>query len=162
MTELRIREEAPADRRAIYALTKEAFESAPHSSGTEQDIVDALREEGALSLSLVAKRDGSVVGHVAFSPLELIPEVGDWYALGPVSVSPRLQRQGIGTALIEAGLARLRDLGASGCALLGDPAFYGRFGFRRDERLELAMQGESEGVCIRAREQRHTLSVHSA
>jgi putative acetyltransferase len=54
----------------------------------------------------------------------------NWYGLGPISVLPKHQRQGIGKALIREGVSRLRDLGAQGCCLVGDPAYYERFGFR--------------------------------
>ncbi|GKQ56000.1 hypothetical protein BRSPCE3_68550 [Bradyrhizobium sp. Ce-3] len=60
---------------------------------------------------------------------------GRWYGLGPISVTPDLQRQGIGGALIREGLARLAALNADGCVLLGDPAYYSRFGFIRDHSL---------------------------
>lgn len=78
-----------------------------------------------------------MVGHIAFSPLKLADRTPGWYSVGPVSVAPERQRRGIGGALVEAGLARLRKLGAQGCVLVGEPAFYGRFGFVRAEGLEL-------------------------
>ncbi len=130
-----IRDEAPSDGASIRSLTDAAFLGAEHSSGTEGAIVDALREAGALAVSLVAGRDGTAVGHVAFSPVLIDGEDRHWFGLGPVSVSPGLQRGGIGTALIEEGLRRLRRRGAHGCVVLGDPAFYRRFGFTSDPAL---------------------------
>ncbi|MGH6911083.1 MAG: GNAT family N-acetyltransferase [Phenylobacterium sp.] len=94
-----------------------------------------MRAAGALTLSLVATEGGEIVGHVAFSPVRINGEAGDWYGLGPVSVWPDRQRKGIGQAQIREGLQRLRSLGAGGCVLLGDPAYYRRFGFERDPEL---------------------------
>ncbi|WP_299812812.1 N-acetyltransferase [uncultured Jannaschia sp.] len=122
------RPETPEDAGAIRALTTAAFAAAPHSDGTEPAIVDRLRAEGDLILSLLAL-DGALLGHVAFSPVRL-DAPGRWAALGPVSVAPDRQGEGIGTALIESGLARIREAGFAGCVLLGEPDYYGRFGFR--------------------------------
>lgn len=130
-----LRDETPDDAAAIRALTTLAFRDAPHASGTEAAIVDALRAAGALTLSLVATEGGAVVGHVAFSPLVIDSAPQGWFGLGPISVHPGHQGRGIGRALIEAGLARLRAAGAAGCALLGDPALYARCGFRNDPAL---------------------------
>jgi putative acetyltransferase len=130
-----IRPERPADVEAIAAVTRAAFAGAPHRSGTEAAIVDALRAAGALTLSLVATEDGRIVGHAAFSPVGIAGGDGAWFGLGPVSVEPSRQRRGIGRALVTRGLERLRELGASGCVVLGDPAYYGRFGFASDGAL---------------------------
>lgn len=132
-----IRPEQPADADAIRALTTEAFATAPHRSGTEAAIVDALRAAGALTLSLVAVEGNEIVGHVAFSPVTIDGAERGWFGLGPVSVRPRRQRGGIGSELIREGLRRLRAMGAEGCVLLGDPAYYGRFGFAADPALVL-------------------------
>lgn len=121
--------EAPGDRDAIFALTQAAFKDHPHSQQTEGYITNALREAGALTLSLVARVDGRVAGHVAFSPVTVSDGSADWYGLGPVAVLPELQGQGIGAALVRDGLERLKALGAAGCVVMGDPAYYGRFGF---------------------------------
>lgn len=133
-----VRSETPADVEAIFQLTKAAFEAPSYSSHTEQFIVGALRAAGALTISLVAELDGRVVGHVAFSPVAISDGTEGWYGLGPVSVLPELQRRGIGKALIGEGLARLRAMGARGCALMGDPDYYGRFGFRHYPELTCA------------------------
>ncbi|MDH4584509.1 N-acetyltransferase [Pseudomonas sp. BN415] len=126
---LQIRPEAPTDIAAIETLTVAAFAQAPHSSGTEQFIVNALRDAGQLSLSLVAEEAGQIVGHVALSPVSISSGSCDWYGLGPISVAPAHQGTGIGSQLMWAALAGLRELGAEGCVLLGDPAYYSRFGF---------------------------------
>jgi putative acetyltransferase len=130
-----VRPEAAADVDAITEVTEAAFEGHPYSAGTEQFIVLALRRAGALTISLVAELDGRVVGHVAFSPVSISDGSTGWHGLGPVSVLPELQRQGIGKALIVEGLARLSGLGARGCVLVGDPRYYERFGFRHHADL---------------------------
>lgn len=105
------------------------------SQHTEQFIVKALRVTGALAVSLVAEVDGQVVGHAAFSPVTVSDGMPDWYGLGPVSVLPAYQRQGIGKALIREGLTRLQALGARGCSLVGHPDYYVKFGFRNTDQL---------------------------
>lgn len=128
-----VRPESPADASAIAALTTAAFLEAPHRSGTEAAIVDALRDAGALSVSLVAQdtADGHprLIGHVAASPVTIADGSPHWHGLGPISVLPGHQRRGIGSALMRAALDELRRQGAAGCVLLGDPAYYRRFGF---------------------------------
>jgi putative acetyltransferase len=133
-----LRHERTEDAQAIRRLTEAAFKAAAHSSGTEGAIIAALREAGALALSLVATLDDAVVGHVAFSPVAIDGHQLNWFGLGPVSVRPDLQRSGIGGALIRDGLARLRQAGARGCVVLGDPGYYRRFGFANDPGLRYA------------------------
>jgi putative acetyltransferase len=134
---MQIRSERPGDAGAIHALTRAAFAEAPHSSHTEQYIVDALRAAGALAVSLVAEDADGIVGHVAVSPVQLSDGSPGWYGLGPISVAPGRQGQGIGGALMRAAVEALRARGAAGCVLLGDPGYYGRFGFRAEPRLRL-------------------------
>lgn len=131
---LAVRDERPDELAAIRNVIARAFATAPHASGTEGAIVDALRGDGALSMSLVADVNG-IVGHIAFSPITIDGIGGEWYGLGPVSVSPDFQGRGIGGALIRAGLERLRAVGAAGCVVLGEPHYYSRFGFEHDPRL---------------------------
>jgi putative acetyltransferase len=131
MTGWTIRSEAPGDAGAIRDLTRDAFRTAPHSDGTEAGIVGALRADGALTVSLVAVQGSEIVGHVAFSPVS-IGDAAGCYGLGPISVRPDLQRQGVGQALVLAGLERLRTLDAAGCVLLGDPGWYARLGLVSD------------------------------
>jgi len=130
-----IRNEHPTDAAAVRALVTTAFAGAPHSSGTEAAIVDALRLAGALTLSLVAEERNGIVGHVAFSPVTIDGGAGAWFGLGPVAVMPEAQGRGIGCRLISDGLDRLRCLGAMGCVVLGEPDYYGRFGFESDPAL---------------------------
>jgi putative acetyltransferase len=130
-----VRSETHEDVDAITEVTIAAFKTLDVSNHTEQFIVKALRRAGALTISLVAELDGRVVGHVAFSPVTVSDGTRNWYGLGPVSVLPQYQRQGIGRALIEEGLSRLKALGARGCCLVGHPDYYKKFGFRNAPRL---------------------------
>jgi putative acetyltransferase len=132
-----IRPETTADAGAIREVTVAAFETLAISDHTEQFVIEALRAAKALSLSLVAEVEGRVVGHIAFSPVTISDGTGDWYGLGPVSVLPGYQRQGIGKALMEEGLSRLRSLGARGCCLVGHPDYYRKFGFGNAPELVL-------------------------
>lgn len=125
-----IRYETDSDADAISEVTKAAFKAHPYSNQTEHFIVKALRAANALTISLVAEVRGQVVGHIAFSPVTVSGGRRDWYGLGPVSVLPEWQNQGIGKSLIHEGVALLKALGAKGCVLVGDPKYYQRFGFR--------------------------------
>ena len=124
-----IRSESPGDESSIYEITRQAFASHPHSHQTEHFIIAALRKGKAMTLSLVAQIGDKVVGHIAFSPVEISDNTPGWFGLGPIAVSPEHQRKGIGSELVRAGLDRLIKLGTRGCVLAGDPAFYGRFVF---------------------------------
>lgn len=132
-----IRDETAADVETIGDVTERAFRDMPYSQQTEVFIVSALRQAGALSLSLVAEQDGVVIGHIALSPVKMADGSAGWYGLGPISVTPTRQRQGIGSALMHAALSWLKDTGAAGVVLVGEPAFYERFGFQAGTRLRL-------------------------
>uniref|UniRef100_Q47AG5 GCN5-related N-acetyltransferase n=1 Tax=Dechloromonas aromatica (strain RCB) TaxID=159087 RepID=Q47AG5_DECAR len=132
-----IRPEKPSDEAAIEQVTRRAFLSHPYSHQTEQFIIRALRADDALSVSLVAEEAGRIVGHIALSPVTISDGSAGWYGLGPISVEPELQRRGIGRALMERGIVELRKIGAAGCVLVGDPAFYVRFGFANNPALVL-------------------------
>jgi predicted N-acetyltransferase YhbS len=132
---IKVRQERPGDPAAIFELTRLAFSTAAHSSGTEQFIVDALRRDGHLALSLVAECEGKLVGHVAISAVTTSAGDEGWYGIGPLSVIPAFQRQGVGSLLLQEGLPIMRERGARGCVLVGDPAFYGRLGFARCTEL---------------------------
>lgn len=125
-----IRHERDGDAASIHDVTVAAFHNAPHTDHTEQYVVQALRDAGALSISLVAEISGVIIGHVAVSPVTLSSGAKHWYGLGPISVVPDEQGKGIGAQLMEAALMELKTLGANGCVLLGDPAYYHRFGFK--------------------------------
>lgn len=132
---MEIRKERKEDIALIRRVTEAAFAGAEHSSGTEGAIIDGLRENSSLTLSLVAVADGSIIGHAAFSPVLIAGRDQGWFGLGPVSVLPGRQRLGIGRALVDEGLQHLKAIKAKGCVVLGDPAYYSRFGFTADDRL---------------------------
>ena len=135
MSAIAIRPERAGDERAIHALTEAAFRDMPFSDGDEQELVDRLREDGDLTLSLVAEDAERIVGHIAFSPVTISDGSAHWFGLGPVSVWPELHGQRIGSALVKRGIADLRERDACGIVLLGDPAYYSRFGFEHDPKL---------------------------
>ena len=132
-----IRPETDADISVISEITASAFKSLAISNHTEQFIIAALRRAKALTVSLVAEVDGQVVGHIAFSPVSISDGTQNWYGLGPVSVLPAFQSQGIGKALINEGLSRLKRLNAQGCCLVGHPDYYKKFGFKNTVGLVL-------------------------
>ncbi len=99
------------------------------AAGDEAELVTTLRTEGALKVSLVAELNGTVIGQIAFSPARPADGSKAWYALGPVAVLPVHQGQGIGSRLVREGLRTISALGAMGCILTGNPAYYTRFGF---------------------------------
>ena len=130
-----IRPERADDEIAIAALVALAFRGVRDSDGSEPAIVERLRAAGALTLSLVAEESGDILGHVALSPVTIGDGTPGWFGLGPVAVTPGRRREGIGAGLVEAGMDRLRASSAQGCVVLGDPAYYRRFGFGADPRL---------------------------
>jgi len=128
--EIEIVNERLGDAAQIHRVTEQAFLDAPHTDHTEQFVVDALRRSGALTISLVAKADGEIIGHVAISPVRISDGATGWFGLGPISVLPEFQGRGVGAKLMESSLAALEAKGATGCVVLGDPDYYGRFGFK--------------------------------
>jgi putative acetyltransferase len=145
-SEIVIRSETDDDIGTIAEVTMAAFETLEISNRTEQFIIEALRAAQALTVSLVAEVDGRVIGHVAFSPVTISDGTQNWYGLGPVSVLPKYQGQGVGKALIHEGLSRLKGLGARGCCLVGHPEYYKKFGF--DSIPELVHEGVPPEVFL--------------
>ncbi len=129
-TKIVIRSETNADVSAITEVTVAAFKTLEISNHTEQFIIEALRAAKALTVSLVAEVDGRIIGHIAFSPVTISDGTRNWYGLGPVSVLPAYQLQGVGKALIREGLSQLKDMNAQGCCLVGHPDYYRKFGFK--------------------------------
>jgi len=138
--QLPIRPERPGDEPAIRALVTAAFAHLPFAEGRVCRIIDCLREDGDMAFSLVAENlDAAIIGHITASPVEITDGSQGWYGLGPISVIPLRQKVGIGAALIKRGIKELRDLGASGCVLFGDPDYYAAFGFVHDPMLVCAV-----------------------
>lgn len=129
-----VREESPADVGSIAELNEAAF-----AGPGEGALIDALRRAGGLTLSLVAVSEGEVVGHIAFSPVEIEGPKGQVRAIGlaPMAVLPGRQGEGIGGGLVREGLARLRAAGHTAVIVLGHPEYYPRFGFVRASRFGL-------------------------
>lgn len=126
---MRIRKEEPKDREAVCRLVREAFASAAHADGTEQDLVEALRQDPAFvpELSLVAEADGEPVGHILLTEAAVGGETV--LALAPLSVKPAFQRQGVGTALIRAAHSTAAALGYGWSVVLGSETYYPRLGY---------------------------------
>jgi len=122
---LRVRPEEPRDHAAVHAIHAAAFETA-----AEARLVDALRARARPIVSLVAERDGAVVGHVLFTPVKLDghPELA-LAGLAPLAVAPGVQRTGVGSTLTRAGLEHCRAAGFEAAVVLGHPEYYPRFGF---------------------------------
>ena len=136
MRALTIRPEKPCDHAQIGVVTGAAFSAVDHSDGGEVRIVEKLRADGDLTLSLVAEDGERIVGHVAVSPVTISDGSEGWFGLGPISVLPSVQREGVGLRLMQRAIADMREMGACGIAVLGDPAYYRRFGFEHDPSLE--------------------------
>jgi len=132
---IEIRKERPGDIPAIRELNKRAFEQAQ-----EANIVDALRSNGAVSLSLVATLHDRVVGHIMYSPAEVGQLTGA--GLGPMAVLPEHQRQGVGSKLIEAGNRQLKDAGCPFILVVGHADYYPRFGFMPARPLGITCEWE--------------------
>lgn len=122
---MQIRPERDTDRDAVRAVNAAAF-----PTPAEADLVDALREQARPVISLVAERDGAIVGHILFSPVTLDSRPGlSMMGLAPMAVAPEHQRSGVGLALVRAGLDECRQKGFSAVVVLGHPEYYPRFGF---------------------------------
>lgn len=130
---MNIRLEQADDINTICDVIYLAFENHPHhqlgAKPTEHLIVNDLRTAGELILSLVAQDETGIVGHIAFSPVMVANKHCNFFGLGPVSVLPQRQNEGIGAKLIHAGLTALKYRKASDVVLLGEPQYYTRFGF---------------------------------
>ena len=128
--EINIRQETPADYDAVYRLVKEAFATADHSDGDEQDLVVRLRKSDAFipQLSLVAETNGVPAGYILLTKIGVGEETE--LAAAPLAVAPAFQRKGVGSALIREAERAARELGYRYIVILGSPAYYGRFGYR--------------------------------
>jgi putative acetyltransferase len=130
-----IRDQSEADFAAVHELVIAAFETLPVACGREQFVMDALWMTGAATVALVAEDGGEIVGQAAFSKVTVGGQDVGWHGCGPVSVLPKRHKQGIGSALIQAGLERLRALGSKGCVVVGDSNYYPRFGFANTPKM---------------------------
>ena len=134
--DLQIRRERPEDRGGVHRVNRMAFETA-----VEADLVDALRAAASPLVSLVADEDGTVVGHVLFTPVTLSADADlRIMGLAPMAVDPGHQRSGIGSALVRAGLEACRELNAAAVVVLGHAEYYPRFGFAPASRFGLVSE----------------------
>ena len=123
-----VRKEEPQDSSAVRKINREAF-----ARDAEARLVEALRQNEKISLSLVAIVDERLVGHILFTPMQIISPTGDTHqvvGLGPVAVLPENQQHGIGSALCQKGLAMIHEAGHQAVLVLGHPTYYPRFGFQ--------------------------------
>lgn len=128
---MRIRREEASDVPKIRTVNVTAF-----GSTSEADIVDVLRSDAQDVVSLVADDDGEVVGHIMFSPVQVVSAPEVWaMALAPMAVIPQRQRTGIGTALVRAGLEECRHSGVGAIFVVGHPSYYPRFGFAAGSKV---------------------------
>lgn len=128
-----IRVEIPVDAAGIDALLRHAF-----GRDDEADLVQQLREDGLLTLGIVATdEEGGVVGYAAFSPVDVAGEDRQWVGLAPLAVEESLRRQGLAEKLVYEGLDALNEFGYAAVVVLGEPAYYGRFGFKTAAQFDL-------------------------
>ena len=123
---MKIREEQPSDVEKIWEVNSDAFET-----DAEANLVNALRNSGCTYISLVAEIENNVVGHILFTPVELIGNVNKLNIMGlaPMAVSTSYQNKGIGSKLVKAGLEQCRSQGYAAVVVLGHPNYYPKFGF---------------------------------
>lgn len=138
-----IRTEAPADSIAINDLLNKAF-----PTPAEAKLVSQLRENGHITLSVVASDDeGRIVGCAQFSPVTINGDDFGWQGLAPVAVDEAYRKQGIAEKMIRLGLESLFELGYPVCVVVGDPAYYSRFGFVSGDKHQLRTPWElPEGI----------------
>ena len=131
MNTIIVRPEEEPDWPSVKAVNSAAFETS-----AEATLVDSLRARADPTISLVAELNNSIVGHILFNPVKISehPDI-DLMALAPMAVDPQWQRRGIGSRLINAGLASCRDLGCGAVVVLGHPQYYTRFGFRSSKEF---------------------------
>lgn len=128
-----IRVEIPVDASGIDALLRRAF-----GRDDEAELVHQLREDGLLTLGIVATDDeGGVVGYAAFSPVDVAGEDRQWVALAPLAVEESLRGQGLGEKLVYEGLDALNEFSYAAVVVLGEPAYYARLGFKNAAQYDL-------------------------
>ena len=119
-----------------------------HSAGIPNSLSSMLRGANALTVSLVAENDGTLVGHIGFSPVTFTDGSENWYGLGPISVRGAYQKQGIGSSLVNEGLHLIKEADAEGCVVVGDPNYYERFGFKNPDGLEHEGVGQENFLAL--------------
>lgn len=140
-----IRDEVPQDIASIYNVNKEAF-----GQEKEADLVNNLRVRKVLVISLVAVKDGEIIGHIAFSPVDITPGNSNIKALtlAPLAVKPGYQNMGVGSRLVSTGLEQCRKKGWEIVVLAGHPNYYPRFGFVQARELECEVEVPDEAWMV--------------
>lgn len=129
--DIAIRKESVADIDQINVIHRKAFLHHWFSRGNEDLIINTMRHENGITLSLVAEYKNMLIGNVIFSLLIVEGHLSRWNLLGPLAVLPEFQRQGIGSMLVHYGISLLKSMLYDGCVLFGDPLYYYKFGFTR-------------------------------
>jgi predicted N-acetyltransferase YhbS len=147
MNGIMIRKERAEDHKAVEELIKEAFAKEEHSDHREHELVHALRGlDGFVpDFSLVAVKEGRIIGHVLMTPVRIVNEKTSYpsLALAPVSVAPAFQKEGVGGTLIRAAHTKARLMGHRSVILLGHEAYYRRFGYTRASSFNIRLPFES-------------------
>ena len=123
---MNIRKEKDSDKENIWKVNAEAFETE-----AEANLVNALRDSGIPFISLVAEEEAEIVGHILFTPVELVGNDSDLKLMGlaPMAVLPKLQKKGIGSQLVKTGIENCSTQGYDAIVVLGHPEYYPKFGF---------------------------------
>ncbi|MDR3627451.1 MAG: N-acetyltransferase [Ignavibacteriaceae bacterium] len=133
--------EKPEDYEEVINLTDLAFKDMPFSNHKEGELVHKLRKGPNFveELSIVAKLDGKIIGHILFTKLYIkdVEKSYETLELAPVSVLPEYQRKGIGSMLINEGLKRAKEMGFKSVMVVGHPDYYPRFGFQKAEKYNI-------------------------
>ena len=140
-----IRPEQAADQSGVRRVHESAF-----PTSAEADLVDRLRSRVPSAVALVAENDGAIVGHILFTPVSFDPPAAvTAFGLGPMAVMPGNEKHGVGRRLVQNGLAECHARGACLVVVLGDPEYYGRFGFERASRHALRNEfGAEEAFMV--------------
>jgi putative acetyltransferase len=137
---IQIRQERPGDEKGVFEANFRAF-----GRDTESKVIDLLRINCPERTSLVAEDGGKITGHILFTPAWIASEQNTVAGMGlaPLAVDPECQRKGIGSALVEAGLAELRTAGVPFLVVVGHPGYYSRFGFERASKYGIRCEYDS-------------------
>lgn len=149
---MHIRQARLGDYRAIYQLVQKAFAGSHISDGQEQNwiVKQRGRKEYIPQLELVAEDNGHIIGHILMTKNTQIEPISSALYLAPLSVAPMFQGQGVGSALVQAACAYGADLGYRAAFLVGDPAYYSRFGFRSVTEFGLQNCSQIPDIYVQA------------
>ena len=135
---MQIRLEISRGINTIDALTKAAFAPMPFSDGSESEIINRLRKDGDVYLSLITIHEGALIAQVVCSRVSIVKTLSNWFGLGPVSVTLSQQKRSIENALIREGMKKIKASGADGCVLIRAKDFYCRLDFKMAAQYDIA------------------------